>query len=102
MSEYSKMMGQYIYRYALAEWRGDRIVIVMSELGVVDVAIGETDDEVLSQVCRRFPNAGFVPDRGLRAAWVRGVLARLERPATAVLVPLDLGGRGSERLSPCA
>jgi AraC family transcriptional regulator of adaptative response/methylated-DNA-[protein]-cysteine methyltransferase len=102
MNEYAETLDSAIYRYAFADWRNDRIVIVMSEQGVVDVVIGDEDEEILREMCRRFPEVGFVPDRGHRAVWVRAVLTRLERPGSGICVPLDLGGRGRGRLSPCA
>ena len=102
MSDHAGIITRDTYRYAFAKWRADRIVVVMSEHGVVDVAIGESDDEILREVHRRFPHIRFEPDCGARAGWVRSVIARLERPSSGVCVPLDLGGSGTSRLSPCA
>ncbi len=102
MNQFVEFVDTPIYRYAFADWRSDRICVAMSDLGVVDVVIGDCDADVFREMCRRFPNVGFVPDRGMRAAWVRGVLLRLDRSPHGVCIPLDLGGRDSRRLSSCA
>lgn len=48
-------------RYACVESAEGRLLVLMSDLGVVDVIRGDSKTEMLSCAARRFPTAGFVP-----------------------------------------
>ncbi len=78
-------------RYACVESARGRLLVLMSDRGVVDVIHGDSKSEMLSCAARRFPSAGFVPDRDMHSVWVAAVVARVELPEIGMVVPIDLG-----------
>lgn len=77
-------------RYACVESSQGRLLVLMSDRGVVDVVFGDSKTEMLSCAARRFPTAGFVPDRGAHAVWVAAVVSRVELPERGMVIPIDL------------
>jgi hypothetical protein len=78
-------------RYACVESARGRLLVLMSDQGVVDVILGDSKTEMLSCAARRFPSAGFVPDKGAHSVWVAAVVARVELPEVGMVIPVDLG-----------
>lgn len=79
-------------RYDFAGVHFGRIAIVMSESGVVDICLGETDQELLTQLSHRFPRNLCVPDEGTHATWVGAVVSRLAGSEDACATfPIDCG-----------
>lgn len=78
-------------RYACVESAQGRLLVLMSDQGVVDVILGDSKTEMLSRAAKRFPAAGFVPDRGVHAVWVAAVVSRVELPEGGIVIPIDLG-----------
>lgn len=78
-------------RYACVESSRGRLLVLMSETGVVDVILGDSRRQLLSEAARRFPSAGFIPDRGVHSLWVAAVVVRVELPETGMVIPVDLG-----------
>jgi len=77
-------------RYACVETSMGRLLVVMSDRGVVDVILGDSLEQMLSSALKRFPDAGLFPDRGHHSEWVAAVVKRVEAldggyaiPATA-------------------
>jgi hypothetical protein len=81
---------EHTLRYECAETSVGRLLVVISEHGVVDVLLGDSLHEMLSRATKRFPNSGFFPDRGLHSDWVAAVVKRVELPAASDLIPIDL------------
>lgn len=82
----------WFLRYDSAESSIGRILVLMSDDGVVDVILGDSLSQMLWQARQRFPGSGFVPDRGRHLDWVAAVVKRLETTAPGCdVVPLDLG-----------
>jgi len=77
-------------RYACAETSVGRLLVVISEHGVVDVILGDSLHEMLSRAVKRFPGSGFFPDKGQHSDWVAAVVKRVELPESGDLVPIDL------------
>ena len=86
---------EHHYRYACAETSVGRLLVVMTEDGVVDVIRGDSRKELLSAALARHTGACLIPDRGVHAQWVASVVKRIERPGSAYDVPFD-SGRGYE------
>ena len=80
-----------VFRYACAESSVGRILVVMTDYGVVDVIRGDSLRELLAAAVARHPAAGMIPDRGVHALWVAAVVKRLGFPGSDYSVPLDLG-----------
>jgi hypothetical protein len=78
-------------RYACVESARGLLLVLMSDRGVVDVVLGDSKTDMLSCAARRFPSAGFVPDKGSHSLWVAAVVARVELPGIGVVIPVDLG-----------
>lgn len=78
------------YRYACAESSVGRLLIVMTEHGVVDVVSGDNLKQLLSSAAARHPGHGFIPDRGVHAHWVAAVVRRIERQSVGTIMPVDL------------
>ena len=82
---------KWFLRYECAESATGRLLVLMSDEGVVDVIRGETLAHMLYQARSHLPGMAFVPDRGRHPEWVAAVVKRLERPCECDAVPLDLG-----------
>ena len=85
------------YRYACAESSVGRLLIVMTETGVVDVVSGDSRQELLSAAMARHPGFGFMPDRGEHAHWVAAVVRRIEKQSIGASIPVDLDARRLRR-----
>jgi hypothetical protein len=81
----------HFYRYECAEARVGRILIVMTDDGVVDVIRGDGRKELLSSALARHPGAALIPDRGVHAIWVAAIIKRIELPGSEYDAPLDDG-----------
>jgi hypothetical protein len=84
-------------RYAYADSPVGRLLVAMSDKGVVDIILGSSNAELLASAVRRFPGMGLVPDRGVHADWVSTVVGRVARPEVHVLVPLEFAFGGERR-----
>jgi len=82
------------YRYACAESSVGRLLVVMTQNGVVDVIWGDCLKQMLSAAMARHHEAGFIPDRGEHAQWVAAVVKRIEMPCLDLAAPLDLDPGG--------
>jgi hypothetical protein len=78
-------------RYEYLESSRGQLLVLMSDVGVVDVMVGDSKRDLLMGAARRFPSAGFVPDRGVHGRWVGLVLARIESQESGAVIPVDLG-----------
>lgn len=79
-----------LYRYAYAESRFGRLLVVMTQRGVTDVISADGSELLLSSAMARHPGAGFIPDRNVHARWVAAVVQRIETPRASVDIPYDL------------
>ena len=79
------------YRYASADSDVGRLLVVMSDEGLVDVIRGETQGELLRRAASRYPWGSFTPDDGAHDVWVARVVERFEQPMRGEVVPLPLG-----------
>jgi hypothetical protein len=77
------------FRYTCAESSVGRILVVMTDDGVVDVIRGDSRKELLSTALARHPGAGMIPDRGVHSQWVAAIVKRIERPGSEYGVPID-------------
>ena len=82
---------EHVYRYACAESSVGRLLIVMSENGVVDFIRGENLMQLLSRALTLHPGASLIPDRGVHTNWVAAIVRRFAHPESSCAVPLDLG-----------
>ena len=84
------------YRYACAESGVGRLLVLMTENGVVDVVSGDNLGQLLSSALARHPGCGFIPDRGVHTHWVAAVVRRVEKQSLGTTMPVDLvsGARG--------
>ena len=83
--------GAPLYRFACVESSVGRILIAMTDRGVVDIIRGDSRAELLRAALTRHPGADFVPDSGEHAHWVAAILKRIERPDLECCVPFDIG-----------
>lgn len=81
---------QHALRYAFTSACGGRVVVVMSESGVVDVCLAESDSELLRRLQLMYADSTLVPDKGVHRSWVRAIAQRLEAPGAPGSVPLPL------------
>jgi hypothetical protein len=77
-------------RYGCVAALDGYVLVVMSEVGVVDLIAGDERNDLLSEAARRLPGMVLVPDDGTRADWVAGVIRRLELPNPRGDFPVDL------------
>jgi hypothetical protein len=77
------------FRYTCAESSVGRILVVMSDGGVVDVIRGDSRKELLSAALARHPGAGLIPDKGVHSQWVAAIVKRIEKPGSEYGVPID-------------
>lgn len=84
-------------RYECVESSIGRLLVAMSEHGVVDVILGDSRAQLLCSAVQRFPNTGFIPDRAIHAEWVASVVRHIELPQSGHAVPVDLEFRHQAR-----
>jgi hypothetical protein len=77
------------FRYTCAESSVGRILVVMTEVGVVDIIRGDSRKELLSTALARHPGAGLIPDRGVHSQWVAAIVKRIEKPGSEYGIPID-------------
>jgi hypothetical protein len=87
------------YRYECAESGVGRILIVMTDRGVVDIIRGDSRSELLSSALARHPGAAMIPDRGVHAIWVAAIIKRVEQPGSEYDAPLDDGDGFPQRVA---
>ena len=78
--------------YAIRETSAGRLIVGMSASGVVWASLRDTDEELLSELVRRFPRAQVQIAGTEHAGWIDGVVAHVEDPHGAGAVPLDMRG----------
>jgi hypothetical protein len=81
---------EQFYRYAYVETSVGRLLVVMTDEGIVDVVSGEDRKELVSTAMARHPGKGFIPDRGVHTHWVAAIVRRIEQPGCGHVVPIDL------------
>ena len=67
-------------RYTLADTSLGRLVVATTQRGVCLIAFGESDDELVAEVGRRFPRARIAPDAGEARAWVETAVELIDAP----------------------
>ncbi len=79
-------------RYAMGESSLGRILVALSDRGVVWISVGESHDELRAELATRFPSAEI--ERGHREenAALASVLATIENPALRLNLTLDVRG----------
>jgi hypothetical protein len=87
---------EHFYRYACTESSVGRLLVLMTDDGVVDIIRGDSRSELLSAALARHAGAGLIPDRGVHAHWVASIVKRIELPGSEYGAPLDRG-TGYER-----
>lgn len=79
-----------LLRYTRVESSKGGLLVVMSDRGVVDIILGESHEEALSNAASRFPGRAFVPDLGAHAEWTSAVARRIDMPRAGTTFPVDL------------
>lgn len=77
--------------YSCVESSAGSLLILMSELGVVDVIHGDSRAQLLSDAVQRFPHAGLIPAGATHGDWAVSVVKRIELPCYCSVFPIDLG-----------
>lgn len=76
-------------RYACVESGAGRLLVVMTDRGVVDVILGDDQSELLDAALARFPGSALLPDDGTHAEWVGAVVKRIETHSATAWYPVD-------------
>jgi hypothetical protein len=79
----------HFFRYTCAESSVGRILVVMTDGGVVDIIRGDSRKELLTAALSRHPGAGLIPDKGVHSQWVAAIVKRIEKPGSEYGVPID-------------
>ena len=79
-------------RYALADSSLGRVLVAATDRGVCAIDIADDDASLIAGLRKRFPLAERGGDDAEFAALVQTVVGLVERPASAVDLPLDLRG----------
>jgi AraC family transcriptional regulator of adaptative response/methylated-DNA-[protein]-cysteine methyltransferase len=66
-----------------------RLLVAATERGVASVRFGDSEQDLVDGLRREFPEAEIEKDRGVRAAWVREIVARVSG-STSREVPVDI------------
>jgi AraC family transcriptional regulator of adaptative response/methylated-DNA-[protein]-cysteine methyltransferase len=68
------------------------VLVAATERGVCTIEFGDSADELTTRLQERFPKARFAPADAEFDAWLRRLLAHLDRPSAALDLPLDVRG----------
>ncbi len=77
-------------RYTLADSPFGRLLVGATERGICAVTLGDEDSILVAELRREYPNAEIGRDDVALQDWVAEILPRLEGPAAARELPLDL------------
>ncbi len=79
-------------RYAVGDSSLGAVLAAATATGVCAILLGETGDELVADLHRRFPKAELVPGDGDFQATLSAVVTLVERPGLGVDLPLDIRG----------
>ena len=82
-------------RFTLADTSLGRLLVATTRIGVCLVAFGDSDDELVAEAGRRFPQADLAPATGEHAQWVAAVVRLVDAPASASAAGVPLDARGT-------
>lgn len=79
-------------RVAVAPCSLGRVLVAASDKGIAAILLGDADEALRAELGRRFPHARFVEGNAAFAAQVEAVVALVDAPDTAAILPLDIRG----------
>jgi AraC family transcriptional regulator of adaptative response/methylated-DNA-[protein]-cysteine methyltransferase len=91
-SEYRSGGEAIAIRYAIVPSPLGLLLVAGTARGICAIRFGETSAALEAELRAEFPRAGIAPGEGDFAAWVKTLVAWLERPAGTVDLPLDVRG----------
>lgn len=74
-----------------------KVLVAQTERGVCAVLLGDEQERLMLDLRRRFPKATLRPGSAEQQAMVVRVVALIERPASAVDLPLDIQGTAFQK-----
>lgn len=77
-------------RFTFADSPFGRLLVGATERGICAVNLGDDDDALQAELRREYPNAEIERDDAALQDWVAAILPRLDGPAPARDLPLDL------------
>lgn len=77
-------------RYALWACSLGRVLVAWTARGVCDIALGDTDDELVAELCARLPGASLAA--AACPEWATQVLALVDGASSAAGIPTDIRG----------
>ncbi len=84
-------------RYASAATSLGRVLVASTERGICSIELGDTDEELVDRLVKRFPNAELAGDDPEFADRLEKVVAMVDRPGTGLDLPLDILGTAFQR-----
>src|SRR6478672_13453215 len=87
----------YIISYATGESALGRVLVARSIRGVCAILIGAHDNELVTDLAARFPEAKLVPDEADVQADLAKVTRFVDKPTEGLDLPLDLRGTPFQR-----
>ena len=81
-----------VIRHAVGASSLGAVLAAATDTGVCAILLGDSEDELLADLRRRFPRAQLVPGDAAFAATLSAVLALVERPGAGADLPLDIRG----------
>ncbi|PZU98932.1 MAG: hypothetical protein DCE90_03765 [Pseudanabaena sp.] len=79
-------------RFAFENTNLGWVIVAATVRGICAIALGDSPDELVSEIHRRFPQAEFCDDDLIFQQWVAGVISMIKTPKSRVNLPLDIQG----------
>jgi AraC family transcriptional regulator of adaptative response/methylated-DNA-[protein]-cysteine methyltransferase len=90
--EYKKGAKNQKIRFAVENTTLGWVMVAATEIGLCAIALGDSPDELASEIHRRFPQAEFCDDDLIFQQWVADVVSMIEMPKRSLNLPLDIQG----------
>jgi AraC family transcriptional regulator of adaptative response/methylated-DNA-[protein]-cysteine methyltransferase len=84
-------------RFAVGSTTLGEVVVAATDKGVCAVALGDDPDALVRDLEDRFSGADLRPGGGSFDHWVARIVGLIERPSTALELPLDVRGTSFQR-----
>jgi len=81
-----------VIRYAFASSSLGIVLIAMTPKGIAAITLGDTQDELLADLARRFPKATLTAAEGTFEDAIAKVVVLVEKPRSQFDLPLDMQG----------
>ena len=91
-TQYKKDVMNQEIRFAVENTNLGWVMVAATEIGICAIALGDSSDELASEIYRRFPQAKLGDDDLTFQQWVADIVSTIKIPRHSLILPLDIQG----------